>query len=113
VPFGATEENVILTELKGDKYFCYCIAKDVHVFYHNELYPCFDSSDYAHENRYYRSYYICSSLKEVQEKFNYLTSYGVYTCNLNPAEKHRGYLAPYVNFDDGSHLNTFKLYEKK
>jgi hypothetical protein len=92
----------------------YRLKTGVYVIYCDHLYPCFDWCDHVYENRYYRSYYICSSFEEAQTKLSYLvTALYDFRFECNPGEKHRVHLAPYVHFDDGAYDDTFTVYEKK
>lgn len=62
--FDGLEEIQRLTEISGTGYLNQYITKkdigceDVHVGQIYQRYPCFDSSDYAYENRYYQNYLI-------------------------------------------------------
>jgi hypothetical protein len=75
-----------------DKYGNYILNK-------SELYPCFDSSDRMHENRYYQSYMICVSEDETIRKYNYIMEHNS-DCRAN--EYTPSFLAPLVYADDGS-----------
>jgi serpin B len=63
-----------------------------------EPYPCFDSSDRMHENRYYRSYMICSTKDEVIEKYKYILEHDP-GCRAD--EDTPSFLAPLIYVDDG------------
>lgn len=39
------------------------------------LFPCFDSSDYAHENRYFRNFLFCVSQEEADNKRDAFNAY--------------------------------------
>ncbi|MDR0829127.1 MAG: hypothetical protein LBN95_03330, partial [Prevotellaceae bacterium] len=72
-------------------------------------YPCFDSYDYANENRYYNVFYLCRSIEEMQTKHDILTSGKLFFYNENPDAEYREPLLPYIYFDDGK--ETFWVYE--
>jgi|WetSurMetagenome_2_1015567.scaffolds.fasta_scaffold177655_2 hypothetical protein len=74
-----------------DKYGNYVLCKC-------EPYPCFDSSDRVFEDRFYRSYLICSSKDELIEKYNYIMKYNPGCCadDYTPS-----LLAPLIFVDDG------------
>jgi hypothetical protein len=87
----------------------YRLGRGRYVLHHRELYPCFDVYDRMHEKRCFRVFYLCRSMAEVREKHALLTSGRLFLSNLDPAEKHRDGLCPYVHFDDGR--ETFRVYE--
>jgi hypothetical protein len=104
------EDNLLLPEnAKADDFplqhfgnmWQYRIDENRFVMYHCERYPCFDSYDYQYENRYRRTYYLCRSLEEMQKKYDYMHGGAIYLSNLNPGEKYRRPLCPYVYCDDG------------
>jgi hypothetical protein len=74
-----------------DKYGNYVLCK-------YESYPCFDSSDRMYENRFYRSYLICSSRDELIEKYNYILEHDP-GCRAD--EDTPSFLAPLLYVDDG------------
>jgi hypothetical protein len=98
-----------LIEIGGMYY--YRLSGDCYILYHYARYPCFDSYDRMHENRYFRAYYICRSLAEVQEKHSYLTLGKLFIADLNPSEKYRSPLYPYVYYDEDK--NLLEIYEEK
>jgi TPR repeat protein len=109
------EEIRMITKRDIDSMYQYRLKTGVYVIYYDHLYPCFDWCDHECENRYYRSYHICLSFEEAQTKLGYLTAldYSDFHNNVNPKEKHRVHLTPYVYFDDGAYDDTFTVYEKK
>jgi hypothetical protein len=66
-----------------------------------EPYPCFDSSDRMHENRFYRSYMICTSKEEAIEKYNYVLEHNPDCC---ANEDTPSFLAPLIYADDGTEM---------
>lgn len=74
-----------------DKYGNYVVCKW-------EPYPCFDSSDRMYENRFYRSYMICTSKDEAIEKYNYILEHHP-GCRAD--EDTPSFLAPLIYVDDG------------
>ncbi len=96
-----------LKEIGGMRY--YRLSGSCYILYHYALYPCFDSYDYMHESRYFRTFYICRSLAEVQAKHNFIASGKLFLSNLNPAERYRSQLCPYVYYDkDSKILNVYE-----
>jgi hypothetical protein len=87
----------------------YTISENRYVLYSVRRYPCFDSYDYAHENRCFRAFYLCHSREEMQRKYDILASGKLFFSNENPTEEYRAPLAPYVYVDDDR--NTFGVYE--
>jgi hypothetical protein len=75
-----------------DKYGNYVLLK-------YESYPCFDSSDRMYENRFYRSYMICTSKDEAIEKYNYILEHDP-DCRAD--EDTPSFLAPLIYADDGT-----------
>jgi hypothetical protein len=74
-----------------------------------EMYPCFDSYDYANEDRFYTALFFCSSLEEAEEKCHFLSSR---KRNVKRVEELTGdwiYLCPFVYMDDGKEM--FRTYE--
>ncbi|MDR1729344.1 MAG: hypothetical protein LBR52_01620 [Prevotellaceae bacterium] len=100
----ATPELIEIGEMRY-----YRLSRSCYILYHYALYPCFDSYDYMHENRYFQVYYICRSLAEVQEKYNYLTSGKLFFSGLNPSKEYRQPLYPYVYYDENK--NLLEVYE--
>jgi len=43
-----------------------------YLLYRSEGFPCFDSSDYAHENRSYHQFMICNSMEEALKKYDFI-----------------------------------------
>ncbi|WP_291530687.1 hypothetical protein [Bacteroides sp. UBA939] len=82
----------------------YRLSGSCYILYHYALYPCFDSYDRMHENRYFRAFYICRSLAEVQARYDYLTKGKLFFVDLNPSKKHRPLLCPYVYYDEDKKL---------
>jgi hypothetical protein len=66
-----------------------------------ELYPCFDTSDRMYENRFYRSYMICTSKEETIEKYNYIMENNP---DCRASEDTPSFLAPLVYADDGTEM---------
>ena len=48
-----------------------------------KLYPCFDSDDYASEDRFYTNFVFGSSQEEVDSKLATLKAWSEPTCNYN------------------------------
>jgi len=64
-----------LTVIDKDPAPMYSIAKDSHnnlFLVRFQLYPCFDSSDWMYENRYYRYLFYCRDHDELDVKLKYL-----------------------------------------
>jgi len=76
------------------------ISEDIYVLRDSERYPCFDSSDYAYEDRYYRYYYFCRSLEEVK-------TLGV---RIRETWNKLGYQTPIVFAHDSREKAGFRLY---
>lgn len=51
------------------------------IFQESERFPCFDSSDYAYENRYYRNFWVCRSEAEKRRKEKFVNEYPVRKLN--------------------------------
>lgn len=41
---------------------------------YSRLYPCFDSYDYANEDRFHRNYWLCKDEQELMIKYEYITA---------------------------------------
>ncbi len=67
----------------------------LYVFEYFRRYPCFDSYDYASENRYYQLFIISDSLEEAQKKFAIITYLGDISLKM-PA-----IFGPIVYYDTG------------
>ena len=106
LPEGAKAEDFPLQNF--GRLLQYQIGENLFVMYHSARYPCFDDEDYQYENRYRRTYYLCRSMEEMQQKYDYMHGGAIYLQNLNPAEEHRRPLCPYVYCDDGQ--ETFEVY---
>lgn len=52
------------------------------VFSIRKLFPCFDSSDFAYENRYYRNYWFCGNNLSAQRVINSLEA-GMNSCRIS------------------------------
>ena len=76
------------------------ISENIYVLRDSERYPCFDSSDYAYEDRFYRYYYFCRSLEEVK-------TLGV---RIRETSGRLGYQVPVVKADDSREKAGFSLY---
>ncbi len=72
----------------------------LYVFELFERYPCFDSYDYAHEDRYYITYIISDSSEEARKKFEIINHLG------RVASKIPSVLGPAVYYDTGIPLLT-------
>ncbi len=106
-PLFSRKAVLELIEIGGMRY--YRLSRSCYILYHYALYPCFDSYDYMHENRYFQAYYICRSLAEVQRKYDYLTNGKLFFVDLNPAGEYRPPLCPYVYYDEDK--NLLRIYE--
>jgi hypothetical protein len=95
--------------IETDNMVYYQIGGEDYVLYQCRRYPCFDSYDYLHEKRCFRTYYLCRSPEEVREKYNYLTSGNLFFANENPGKQYRAPLLPYVYADDD--MKEIKIYE--
>ena len=67
-------------------------------------YPCFDSEDYAHENRYHYNYWVCADKEEAKRKLAYILE-NLRCCN----DDYSGcdmpdWLGPAVFYDSGTGL---------
>ncbi|MBV5311738.1 MAG: hypothetical protein JZU47_00495 [Prolixibacteraceae bacterium] len=89
--------NTILKEMINTKFDVYQDKFGNFILRRLELYPCFDSHDYLHENRYYRQYMICKEIDEVNEKYNFIISHKE---RFNSCEYNSPLLAPLIYADD-------------
>ncbi|MFR8836443.1 hypothetical protein [Bacteroides nordii] len=70
---------------------------------YSRLYPCFDSYDYANEDRFHRNYWLCKDEQELMVKYEYIThnrfcySNDDYSTCPMPV-----FLGPAVFYDDGT-----------
>jgi hypothetical protein len=92
-------KNVIVISDMNYKFDVYCDKFGNYVLRKCESYPCFDSSDRMYENRFYRSYMICTTQDEVIEKYNYIMEHNP-DCRAN--ENTPSFLAPLIYADDGT-----------
>lgn len=95
--------------VRFDKMWYYLIGENRYVLYDSRLYPCFDFDDRMYENRHYRVFYLCRSMQEMKNKYDYLQSEKLFFAGLNPDEKHRPQLSPYVYIDEGKEMH--QVYE--
>jgi hypothetical protein len=96
-------EDFPLKEIAGGAY--YQLKTGIYILCRFERYPCFDDSDYEHENRYYNEFFFCSSPADVEKKSDYLITNHIIIGHV--AKRHWKYLSPFVYLDDGK--NTFKV----
>lgn len=81
------------------------VPKDgVYVGIDSRCYPCFDSSDYAHENRYYTNLVFAKSKEELDEKMARLKSIEPIRCNY---EKLTDELHPMAYWEGDSYYDVF------
>jgi hypothetical protein len=86
------------------------------VLFCDEPFPCFDSYDYAYENRYFHAFFFCSSLSDAKRKYDYLTSKKIKAGYISKG--HWEYLSPFITFSDTDdkcpdEIQTCTVYEKK
>ncbi len=109
---------------------CWESSKEIFVLEFWKRYPCFDSSDYDFENRYYRFFMLCNSRKEAEEKLKYRIEkvkrerqqkWGdswreiddlISSLGVSPDEEELSYCVPCVYYDDGEYKETYFFYEK-
>lgn len=64
-----------LTIVNGDPAPFFSVVRDLHdnlYLVRFQLYPCFDSSDWMYENRYYRYIFYCENSEDLEKKLDYL-----------------------------------------
>jgi len=89
--------NANLTNLVNLKFDIYQDKYRNYILRRCERYPCFDSHDYAHENRFFRRYLICKSMEEAIEKYNYIEEHNE---SFNLSTHNSPLLAPLIYADD-------------
>ncbi|GHT59626.1 hypothetical protein FACS18945_5850 [Bacteroidia bacterium] len=95
VPYSTHAEAVKYKEIgEGYKAHRYYQIDGYYVLIVYERYPCFDSWDYAHENRCYNYNLICRSMEELKRKHEYFISNSDHLYNATQ-------VCPYVLVDDG------------
>lgn len=70
---------------------------------YSRLYPCFDSYDYANEDRFHRNYWLCKDEQELMVKYEYIT-HNRFSCSDDDYSTcpMPAFLGPAVFYDDGT-----------
>lgn len=100
--FLAECQQVYKEEVKeqyGYGFDLYKHSDGIWCIYYSKLFPCFDSSDYAYEDRCYRTLIFCQSEQEAFSKLDFIKQNDLHLAYLGAGTDYEE-LKPYINYND-------------